>query len=572
MGRDNAGTEPKRAESRPAPTALLSAVCAVGVAMAPGWQAAVACTAHVYEVWDFSTANFFECVLPTCLATAVGWLALGLLGVARPSHALQARLPLCAVGMALAALGFVVLCLNEFAGASIGAFRILALALTVLGGTCVQAAWILLIALLPIGPGAGGVARASGSAGAVGRMGDAVGGASGASFWPVVSALVCIASSVAAGFGGALAPAVGIASFLLPVVSAGLFIAVGVACAGRRDLPGLPGPLDDALPAEGREAVCPGYNGEGVAGAGFADGRPTGPTSLDVRHAVSFALLAAAFSLMTYNFLLTKFGRAEGWIAWAFVPGALCALGFLLLGRLTHAEGKAHLAYRLLIFPVVIAFFPFNPGTEESLHFAFFFTYAAMAAFVVIAPLLACDLAARRRRGLARSWGTMCGGVAVGVALGCLMVGVVKALDFLSGTYSIYLQAIACIVLSAIATNLLFLDREDLAAAYANVARSAFGGSRGDSRGDSLAKRCRAAAEEFGLTPREREVLQVLARGYTLSRVCENLGISQGTAISHRRSIYAKMGVHSQDELIDAVECAGENQKAVRGGVGERGR
>ena len=544
MGRDSTGTEPKQAvpkwaEPRTVATSL-SIACAVGVAMAPGWQAAVACTVHAYEVWDFSTTNFFECVLPACLATALGWLVLGLSGVARPSRASRARLPLCAVGIALAALGFVVLCLNEFAGASIGAFRVLALALTVLGGTCVQAAWILLIAALPMGPGA------AGDAGSV-------------PLWPIVSALVCIALAVAAGFGGALAPVVGVASFLLPVVSGALFVAV---CAAGVD-------RCEASDSQGDASVAVGRD---LGDAGLAGDRPAGPTSLDVRHAVSFALLAAAFSLMTYNFLLTKFGRAEGWIAWAFVPGTLCALGFLLLGKLTHAEGKEHLAYRLLIFPVVIAFFPFNPGTEESLHFAFFFTYAAMAAFVVIAPLLACDLAARRHRGLVRSWGMMCGGVAAGGVLGCLMVVGVTASDFLSGIYAIYLQAIACIVLSAIATNLLFLDREDLAAAYANVARSAFGGSRGDSRGDSLAKRCRAAAEQFGLTPREREVLQVLARGYTLSRVCENLDISQGTAISHRRSIYAKMGVHSQDELIDAVESAGESQKTAGGGATGRWR
>ncbi|MBS5449869.1 MAG: hypothetical protein KHZ24_01445 [Coriobacteriia bacterium] len=49
-----------------------------------------------------------------------------------------------------------------------------------------------------------------------------------------------------------------------------------------------------------------------------------------------------------------------------------------------------------------------------------------------------------------------------------------------------------------------------------------------------------------------------MARGYSLARVCEELSISEGTAISHRRNVYAKLGVHSRDELLDLVDAAGE--------------
>lgn len=42
-------------------------------------------------------------------------------------------------------------------------------------------------------------------------------------------------------------------------------------------------------------------------------------------------------------------------------------------------------------------------------------------------------------------------------------------------------------------------------------------------------------------------------QGNTLARVQEELVISEGTAITHRRNIYRKLDVHSKQELIDFV-------------------
>ena len=495
--------------------AALPIACAAGVSLAPGWQAAVACIAHVYSAGELSVGVFLECALPACLATALGWLALSLSGV---SARIQGRRSLCALGGAAAIVGFVVLLINELAPAFNGAFCALALSLVCMGGACIQAAWMMLIQSL------GQDWQANLKA-----LGDVP-------LWPIASSFFFIALSVASGFGGACVPILGMGSFLLPVVSCVVFNAA------------------DKWVRNGAVVA------DLVAEPQWRRVRFAGPSSLGLRHGVSSALLSGTLLLMTCNFLMTTFGKAEGWIAVAFIPGALFALAFLFLGKATHSDSVEHLAYRLLVFPVFMAYFPFNPGTEESLHFAFFFTYAALATFIVLAPLLACDLASRRNRGLVRSWGGMCAGAAAGGALGCLIAFAGKTSGVISGTYSIYLQAIACIALSVIATNLLFLDREDFVAAYADAARNTFG----NSRSESLVKQCRIVAEQFGLTPREGEVLQVLARGYTLSRVCSDLGISQGTAISHRRNIYAKTGVHSQDELIDTVEAAAAQTRRRR--------
>lgn len=62
------------------------------------------------------------------------------------------------------------------------------------------------------------------------------------------------------------------------------------------------------------------------------------------------------------------------------------------------------------------------------------------------------------------------------------------------------------------------------------------------------------ACEQFGLSPRESDVLRYLAMGYSADAVAERLGVSWNTVRTHSRNIYTKMGVHSRQELIDAVD------------------
>jgi DNA-binding NarL/FixJ family response regulator len=49
-----------------------------------------------------------------------------------------------------------------------------------------------------------------------------------------------------------------------------------------------------------------------------------------------------------------------------------------------------------------------------------------------------------------------------------------------------------------------------------------------------------------GLTPRELEVLQLLAQGLTSAQIAEQLIISLLTVNTHVRSIYSKLGVTSR--------------------------
>ena len=71
---------------------------------------------------------------------------------------------------------------------------------------------------------------------------------------------------------------------------------------------------------------------------------------------------------------------------------------------------------------------------------------------------------------------------------------------------------------------------------------------------EAFAARCATIAEEFSLTPREAEVFAMLARGRDRAYIEEALVVSRNTVKAHVKHVYAKLGIHSHQELLDLVE------------------
>ena len=68
------------------------------------------------------------------------------------------------------------------------------------------------------------------------------------------------------------------------------------------------------------------------------------------------------------------------------------------------------------------------------------------------------------------------------------------------------------------------------------------------------------AAETGGLrlSPREREVLQLVARGFTSGRIARRLGISLSTARTHVEHIRDKLGVRTRSQAVAKAIALGE--------------
>lgn len=62
--------------------------------------------------------------------------------------------------------------------------------------------------------------------------------------------------------------------------------------------------------------------------------------------------------------------------------------------------------------------------------------------------------------------------------------------------------------------------------------------------------RAPSGVDEAGLTPREREILNAIARGFSYAETGEILKVSLATVHTHLKSIYRKLAVHSKTEAV----------------------
>jgi DNA-binding NarL/FixJ family response regulator len=67
---------------------------------------------------------------------------------------------------------------------------------------------------------------------------------------------------------------------------------------------------------------------------------------------------------------------------------------------------------------------------------------------------------------------------------------------------------------------------------------------------DHLAHNSSGKIEKFDLTPREKEILNGLVKGYSYIKISKTLNIGFETVKKHIRNIYEKLQVHNQTEAV----------------------
>lgn len=70
---------------------------------------------------------------------------------------------------------------------------------------------------------------------------------------------------------------------------------------------------------------------------------------------------------------------------------------------------------------------------------------------------------------------------------------------------------------------------------------------------DRAEEQLRILGDEVGLSAREREVCALLVQGRSAARIGAELVLSENTVKTHLQNIYAKVGVHTKQELLDRV-------------------
>lgn len=76
---------------------------------------------------------------------------------------------------------------------------------------------------------------------------------------------------------------------------------------------------------------------------------------------------------------------------------------------------------------------------------------------------------------------------------------------------------------------------------------------RRDCAGNTVRISTDSFCREYGLSPREQDVLEESIWGYSLVSIGEKLFISRDTVKTHLRHIYQKTDCHSKAELADLV-------------------
>lgn len=69
---------------------------------------------------------------------------------------------------------------------------------------------------------------------------------------------------------------------------------------------------------------------------------------------------------------------------------------------------------------------------------------------------------------------------------------------------------------------------------------------------------------KYGLSARETEIVELLARGDTATQIAKDLFVTESTVRTHIRRVYAKTGVHKKQELLNIMkEISAEKREEI---------
>jgi DNA-binding CsgD family transcriptional regulator len=109
------------------------------------------------------------------------------------------------------------------------------------------------------------------------------------------------------------------------------------------------------------------------------------------------------------------------------------------------------------------------------------------------------------------------------------------------------------IVILVVVMTLILLSERDLSSRWGITFLGAGKADAKDTEQQRLALVCSDISKRFNLSPREEEVLLLLARRRELGYIEKELFIANGTAKAHIRHIYGKLNIHRRSDLYEML-------------------
>jgi len=257
--------------------------------------------------------------------------------------------------------------------------------------------------------------------------------------------------------------------------------------------------------------------------------------------AVAFAVTGVCMGFAMQH-LFGHLGAFEAGLCIA-ISMAVVAVGLFLFLRLTKREINSFVSSRLVFpwFMIVIMALPFTPPRY----------------FVVLAGITVCvwtfntalnmdiafEIIKKMKVSTFAAFGQIVllkySGMAFGAALAWISVNILPG-AFVPLVF--FLSAMLAVVVSNLLPDKTTLPAWRLRRSYLY------------DTDEQLNDLCKTIALDYQLTPREVEVLTLLAKGRTARYIASSLTISETTSRTHMRNIYAKMNVNSHQMLLDIFE------------------
>lgn len=228
-------------------------------------------------------------------------------------------------------------------------------------------------------------------------------------------------------------------------------------------------------------------------------------------------------------------------------------VGVLFLVYFGLKKRKPTVLFFNVVFGIVGAAILLLPFLQSA-HVSFLYAFASAAwklMLLVLLYLVAIAAASNRREQL------VCLALACALPRLGLLVGVTVANTLDVGIESEFtrMTAIAVFFLYLLSMVMWFINSFERKRAEGRVKDMDEMLKRySEAQEDVRTLRIDAIAEKAKLTNREREVLAMMARGRDLAFICDELCLSRNTVKGYQKSIYAKLGVHSKQEIIDLAD------------------
>lgn len=321
--------------------------------------------------------------------------------------------------------------------------------------------------------------------------------------------------------------------------------------------------------AQGREATAE-YRGAAEQRA-FAEAHDSArkglPRVLKSMGRAGFGILAAClFVCLEGSFWTGSLGQDVA----ASQVALVVSIAFMLMVGLSATAGPRRVSlsflYRWMCPALVVGFAAFVVlGEGAGAYVAYVVAIAARFAFCLITQMYFARYAVQGAATPVQSYGLGWIFVHLGDLLGVVALVLVES-GMAAGMFSLDQVAAVSMALLVGATMFVLSDgrafafgaskedvslRESVPMTAADAVQEELHSATSET--DELTVRILELAQHGGLTPRETEVFDLLARGRSIPYVRDALVISRETAATHAKHVYAKLDVHSRQELIDLV-------------------